>query len=62
MILVSLGVPTAPWDGSPKNHVFVMSSLNGELVNDPPARIIVIAQKPIRAGFHKNDQPSKGPG
>ena len=59
--LVSLGVPGFA-EGSPKNQVSVMLSLNGELVNDPPIKISTIATNPSAAGCQRNDQPSKGPG
>ena len=62
MNLVTLGVPTWLAEGSPKNQVLTIFSLNGELVNDAPARMDVRATKPRTAGCHRKPQPSKGPG
>ena len=59
---VSLGVPTAPADGSPKNQVLTRGNLKGEFVKEQPARISTIAPKPSKAGCQRKDQPSKGPG
>jgi len=59
MYFVSLGVTTYLADGSPKNHVLGRSSLNGELVNEHPARMKDIATKPSSAGCQRNLQPSR---
>ena len=62
MNFVVLGVTAYLADGSPKNQVLGMSSLNGELLNEQPARMKDIATKPSSAGCQRNFQPSKGPG